>query len=307
VPLSAALSSRSDPDFQSGSRVIILIIVSIMPSNRRFRFTVLLVAIVFIIALYTTSGSRQTRDSAFYTKTSDALGHSKHEGGESNDKDIFQRLRDAEDAAKRAADKKGEEFHGEEVKSVASKAKAAAEANAKVEAEAEAEDDSATQERRPRKILKDGTEHVLMQQDGAAKDHKTGDKKEAKVETAAERKAQDELNFILTRSPVIIFSKSYCPYSKKAKDILLNKYNIDPEPYVVELDEHSIGPELQAEIGRNTGRTTVPNILVNGKSIGGGDDMQALHESGKLEDTIRSLGGKRIKISLKGVKEGRLL
>jgi glutaredoxin len=37
---------------------------------------------------------------------------------------------------------------------------------------------------------------------------------------------------------VIIFSKSYCPFSAKAKRILVEKYSIVPAPFVVELDQH---------------------------------------------------------------------
>lgn len=93
---------------------------------------------------------------------------------------------------------------------------------------------------------------------------------------------------------MIIFSKSYCPYSAKAKSILLSTYKILPEPYVVELDLHPLGPQLQATLKGMTHRGTVPNILVQGRSIGGGDDIQELHESGKLVDTIREFGGTRI-------------
>lgn len=91
---------------------------------------------------------------------------------------------------------------------------------------------------------------------------------------------------------VIIFSKSYCPYSKKAKSILLGHYDITPPPFVVELDQHPIGPALQQLLKENTGRGTVPNILVNGKSIGGGDDMAALDQSDELASKLRQLGGK---------------
>jgi len=38
----------------------------------------------------------------------------------------------------------------------------------------------------------------------------------------------------------------------------------------------------------------VPNVLVNGRSIGGGDDIQALEESGALIDKVKTMGGKRI-------------
>ena len=67
-----------------------------------------------------------------------------------------------------------------------------------------------------------------------------------------------------------------------------------PEPFVVELDEHELGPQLQDELLRLTGRRSVPNILINGKSIGGGDDMAALHEQGELIAKIKKFGGGRI-------------
>ena len=63
---------------------------------------------------------------------------------------------------------------------------------------------------------------------------------------------------------------------------------------MVELDEHKLGAGLQAALERTTGRRTVPNILINGKSIGGGDEVQELHDSDKLVSTISSMGGKRM-------------
>jgi glutaredoxin len=104
---------------------------------------------------------------------------------------------------------------------------------------------------------------------------------------------------MLTRL-VIIFSKSYCPFSKKAKNILLGKYDIEPAPHVVELDIHELGAALQDQLSTTTGRRTVPNILVNGKSIGGGDDIEELHESGKLIAKIQSLAGKKVQIKAIG-------
>ncbi|KAL8674538.1 MAG: hypothetical protein Q9168_001056 [Polycauliona sp. 1 TL-2023] len=118
--------------------------------------------------------------------------------------------------------------------------------------------------------------------------------KEAKAETQEERKIEVELNAILKKGPIIIFSKSYCPYSMKAKSILLEKYTIVPTPYVVELDEHPLGPGLQAALEKSTGRRTVPNVLINGKSIGGGDDVQKLDLDGELVGKVKGMGGKRI-------------
>jgi glutaredoxin len=71
---------------------------------------------------------------------------------------------------------------------------------------------------------------------------------------------------------------------------LLEKYAISPSPHVVELDLHPLGAKLQARLGEITGRRTVPNVMVNGKSIGGGDDMAAMDRDKTLAEKITSLG-----------------
>ena len=38
----------------------------------------------------------------------------------------------------------------------------------------------------------------------------------------------------------------------------------------------------------------MPNVLINGKSIGGGDDVTALDTGGELVNKVKSMGGKRI-------------
>ena len=156
---------------------------------------------------------------------------------------------------------------------------------------------------------------------------KAGKEEEKKEESKEEREVDAELNRILKKGPsmshpsflallhivcglirnktwsvgrlivvhaVIIFSKSYCPYSAKAKNILLKKYTIIPEPYVVELNQHPLGQGLQAHLAKSTGRRTVPNILIIGKSVGGGDEIAALDESGGLIEKVKGMGGKRI-------------
>ncbi|KAJ5957820.1 hypothetical protein N7501_012099 [Penicillium viridicatum] len=119
-------------------------------------------------------------------------------------------------------------------------------------------------------------------------------KREREEKERKEAEATTELNAILKRAPIIVFSKSYCPYSKKAKLILLEHYSIEPKPFVVELDKHPLGPYLQALLAQSTGRRTVPNVLVSGKSIGGGDDIAALDQSDELASTLRQMGGKWI-------------
>ncbi|KAF2223166.1 hypothetical protein BDZ85DRAFT_122538 [Elsinoe ampelina] len=113
-------------------------------------------------------------------------------------------------------------------------------------------------------------------------------------EEVGDHEAEVALDGILKKSPIIIFSKTFCPYSMKAKRILLQGYKIVPAPYVEELDEHAMGDRLQNALMKMTGRRTVPNILINGKSIGGGDDIQEMDEENTLAKKILSLGGKRM-------------
>ncbi|KAI8965571.1 glutaredoxin [Daldinia sp. FL1419] len=113
-------------------------------------------------------------------------------------------------------------------------------------------------------------------------------------ESEEDRKVEATLNSLLKKSPVVIFSKTFCPYSKRAKGILLEKYSIDPAPYVVELDEHPLGKQLQAKLGLKTGRKTVPNIMINGKSVGGSDEIAELDSRKTLIDKFKSMGGKQL-------------
>lgn len=63
---------------------------------------------------------------------------------------------------------------------------------------------------------------------------------------------------------------------------------------MVELDQHPSGVLLQKKLVEMTGRRTVPNVLVTGKSIGGGDDIEELDIQNALIEKIKSMGGKRM-------------
>ncbi|OWB65684.1 hypothetical protein B5S30_g1012 [[Candida] boidinii] len=106
-----------------------------------------------------------------------------------------------------------------------------------------------------------------------------------------------EFNEILSMSPVVIFSKSYCPYSKKLKNLLQNSYEITPQPTIVELDLHKNGVELQKYIGEVSGRKTVPNLFVAGQSRGGCDEMVELHSDNKLLKKLQLWGSGNVKVS----------
>ncbi|PRT53011.1 Monothiol glutaredoxin-6 [Wickerhamiella sorbophila] len=100
-------------------------------------------------------------------------------------------------------------------------------------------------------------------------------------------------------SPVVIFSKSYCGFSKAAKKLLLEDYQLSPPPRVVELDLHPQGSELQAYISEVTGRRTVPNVIVMKQSYGGASEMSALHNDGVLAAKLAEWGGGHLQVSTK--------
>lgn len=99
-----------------------------------------------------------------------------------------------------------------------------------------------------------------------------------------------EYSMILGISPVIVFSKSFCPYSTRLKELLAKEYTITPNYVVIELDKHKHGIALQKFVETKTGRATVPNLLINGKSRGGFDDIKALHSKGELLKSLDKWG-----------------
>lgn len=112
-----------------------------------------------------------------------------------------------------------------------------------------------------------------------------------------------ELLAIRELLPVTIFSKTFCPYSKRAKKLLQDHYEITPQPAIVELDKHSHGAELQDYVGEISGRRTVPNLLVGTslESRGGCDDIVKYHEEGRLAELLTSWGGKGLIVKKKEV------
>ncbi|ORX88045.1 glutaredoxin [Basidiobolus meristosporus CBS 931.73] len=81
----------------------------------------------------------------------------------------------------------------------------------------------------------------------------------------------------------MVFSKSYCPYCKRAKDLLSKVF---PNYTAIELDQLPDGSEIQAALLELSGQRTVPNIYIKGKHLGGCDDLLKAHSSGKLEQLL---------------------
>ncbi|PHT91292.1 Glutaredoxin-C4 [Capsicum annuum] len=82
---------------------------------------------------------------------------------------------------------------------------------------------------------------------------------------------------VIYSNKIAIFSKSYCPYCKRAKRIF---NELQEQPFVVELDLREVLLDL-------VGRSTVPQVFVNGKHIGGSDDLQNAVKSGHLQSLLK--------------------
>ncbi|KAI0652318.1 glutaredoxin [Trametes meyenii] len=92
---------------------------------------------------------------------------------------------------------------------------------------------------------------------------------------------KDLVESTISENKIAIFSKSYCPYCRRAKQLLQNKFP-DVQTKIYELDEIEDGSEIQNYLYEKTGQRTVPNIFINKKHVGGCDDVVSLESSGKL-------------------------
>jgi glutaredoxin 3 len=76
---------------------------------------------------------------------------------------------------------------------------------------------------------------------------------------------------------VEMYSKSSCPYCTRASQLLAAK-GAEFET----IDVEGGGPRRQEMMDRS-GRMTVPQIFIDGRHVGGCDDLFALERQGKLD------------------------
>jgi glutaredoxin 3 len=85
----------------------------------------------------------------------------------------------------------------------------------------------------------------------------------------------------LRMAKVEVYTKFLCPFCTRAKSLLTSKG--------VAFDEIDIstGGQRRAEmLERAGGRQTVPQIFINGRHIGGSDDLAALDGAGELDSLL---------------------
>lgn len=81
-------------------------------------------------------------------------------------------------------------------------------------------------------------------------------------------------------SKVVMYSSDYCPYCTRARRLLDAKgvrykvVNVDSEP------------GQRAEMRKLSGRTSVPQIWIGERHVGGFDDLWALESRGELDQLL---------------------
>jgi glutaredoxin 3 len=82
-----------------------------------------------------------------------------------------------------------------------------------------------------------------------------------------------------------VYSSLFCPYCARAKNLLKKKgvafteIDVDGDPAV-----------RITMMERAEGRTSVPQIFLDGELIGGSDDLMALEMSGELDRKLQAAG-----------------
>ncbi|HWW58791.1 MAG TPA: glutaredoxin 3 [Sphingopyxis sp.] len=80
-----------------------------------------------------------------------------------------------------------------------------------------------------------------------------------------------------------VYTKAFCPYCTRAK-ALLGKKGADFEEIDVTMDRAG----FESMIERANGRRTVPQVFIDGRHVGGSDDLAALDAKGELDALLKA-------------------
>jgi glutaredoxin 3 len=83
---------------------------------------------------------------------------------------------------------------------------------------------------------------------------------------------------------VEIYTTQFCPYCFRAKR-LLQERGVE----FTEIDVMMDGARRKEMMDRAGGRRTVPQIFINGKHVGGSDELYALDREGKLKPMLEAV------------------
>ena len=102
--------------------------------------------------------------------------------------------------------------------------------------------------------------------------------------TALSMGPKEKVSAAIKDNKIMVFSKTYCPYCKKAKQALTDM-GLQFKVQELDLDEKE-GPAIQQALQDLTGQRTVPNIFLKGAHLGGCDNTLAAIADGKLKKML---------------------
>jgi glutaredoxin 3 len=82
-------------------------------------------------------------------------------------------------------------------------------------------------------------------------------------------------------APVLMYTKSWCPYCERARELLKHK-NVAFQEIDIETQ-----PGQREDMIRRSGQHTVPQIFIGDRHIGGSDDLYALDAAGGLDPLLQ--------------------
>lgn len=194
-----------------------------MPSGRQFKVIGLVTLLVVLVLYYVTNGEHLTHESEFYKKTVKAMEHKKTAAEkeatyvkEKETQERIERLQKEHDAATATL--------------ATSESTEAAAPAPRPQKQKPIVDDAPSGEKSVagRKKMQDGKivdkkpasdndDGVAKVGNVAAKTSSASKGESEEKESEEDHEVETELNDILKKGPIIVFSKSYCPFSKKAK------------------------------------------------------------------------------------------
>jgi len=80
---------------------------------------------------------------------------------------------------------------------------------------------------------------------------------------------------------VELYTTMFCPYCARARNLLCKK-----GVNFTEIDVMGDDEKREEMIARSNGRYTVPQIFIDGRHIGGSDELVALERDGKLDPLL---------------------
>jgi glutaredoxin 3 len=93
------------------------------------------------------------------------------------------------------------------------------------------------------------------------------------------------VNELIKENKMLVFTKSYCPYSRALKK-MLDANGLKGQYEVYEIDRQQHGNEIHKMVKEMSGRITIPNVYLNGQNLGGDEEVEKMAADGSLKKLL---------------------